>query len=151
MAVGDDVVVEGGLVPARGAGREDVWTWLVDAEIEIDEGGLVFEGGRRWDLRAGRFATAVAGTGGLSVRRGASGLVEVWRGEARLAVIVPTSGARAIAFLDDGRVDHLGEGGRAPDQLVCLGDDVMLPYPLCEHRWREDGALARRLADQGPG
>lgn len=118
--------------------------------MDPDDGDLVFQSSRHWDLRRGCFRSSCPSgkhrsTPSFILRRGGYGVVEVWRQAKQVADVLVVGPEGAVALLADGRVDHLGATGSRTGGLVCVGDDVMLPYQVCEERWRDDGALARLL------
>jgi hypothetical protein len=84
----------------------------------------------------------------LEVARTAAGDFTIARDGSPIATVVSLGTHHPVAFLADGRVDMLHARGDAPPSLACRIGDRLLPYVVCEERWRDDGALASLLRDE---
>jgi hypothetical protein len=111
---------------------------------ESNGDGLVSLGHTHIDLASWSIVDAPATA--VTFARHRDGHVYMRQGGKPFATLVGSAPYRAIAFLDDGRVDHLGLPGAPPPNLVCRIGQHLLPYAVCEERWRDDGACRAAFA-----
>jgi hypothetical protein len=136
---------------ARSGRRLALWHGATSTSGPISfvdlESGASTEGAAREALAAEALAFHADGTRLFALGRGAVQVFSAPEGR-RLATLVPLSATGAVALLEDGRIDWIGDAppSIAESPIRCVIGERVVPHEVCAERLVARGALSAALA-----